>query len=37
MQNKEIYGETVSQWERLAKGRKTIAYCASVEAAERTA
>jgi len=37
MQNSEIYGETVKQWERLAKGRKTIAYCASVEAAEETA
>lgn len=37
MQNKEIYGETVAQWERLARGRKTIAYCASVEAAEETA
>lgn len=37
MQSKEIYGETVKQWERLAKGRKTIAYCASVEAAEETA
>lgn len=37
MQNKEIYGETVSQWEKLAKGKKTIAYCATVEAAEETA
>lgn len=37
MQNKEIYGETVKQWERLAKNKKTIAYCASVEAAEETA
>lgn len=37
MQSKEIYGETVKQWERLAKGKKTIAYCASVEAAEQTA
>ena len=37
MQNKEIYGETVKQWERLAKYKKTIAYCASVEAAEETA
>jgi superfamily II DNA or RNA helicase len=37
MQNKEIYGETVKQWEKLAKGKKTIAYCASVEAAEETA
>lgn len=37
MQNKEIYGETVTQWERLAKGRKTIVYCASVEASRMTA
>lgn len=37
MQNSEIYGETVKQWERLAKNKKTIAYCASVEAAEETA
>lgn len=37
MQNKEIYGETVKQWEKLAKNKKTIAYCASVEAAEQTA
>lgn len=37
MQNKEIYGGTVEQWERLAKNKKTIAYCASVEAAEQTA
>lgn len=37
MQNKEIYGETVKQWERLAKNRKTIAYCASIEASEKTA
>lgn len=37
MQSKEIYGETVKQWERLAKNKKTIAYCASVEAAEETA
>lgn len=36
MQNKEIYGETVTQWERLAKGRKTIVYCASVEASRMT-
>ena len=37
MQNSEIYGETVKQWEKLAKNKKTIAYCASVEAAEETA
>ena len=37
MQSKEIYGETVKQWERLAKDKKTIVYCASVEASEMTA
>lgn len=37
MQNKEIYGETITQWEKLAKGRKTIVYCASVEASKMTA
>ena len=35
MENKEIYGDTVKQWERLAKGSKTIVYCASVEASKR--
>ena len=37
MQRKDIYGKTVEQWERLALGKKTIVYCASVEAAEQTA
>lgn len=37
MQNKEIYGDTVRQWERLAKDKKTIVYCASVEASRMTA
>lgn len=37
MQRKDIYGKTVEQWERLALGKKTIVYCASVEAAEETA
>lgn len=37
MQNKFIYGETVKQWEKLAKGRKTIVYCASVEASKQAA
>lgn len=37
MQNKEIYGSTVDQWEKLAKGKKTIVYCASVEASKMTA
>lgn len=37
MQRDKIYGETVEQWERLAKGRKTIVYCASVQASRDTA
>lgn len=37
MQHKEIYGGTVEQWEKLAKGKKTIVYCASVEASRLTA
>lgn len=37
MQSTEIYGDTVTQWERLANGKKTIVYCASVEAAVKTA
>lgn len=37
MQNKEIYGETVKQWKKLAENQKTIVYCASVEASENTA
>lgn len=37
MENKEIYGDTVKQWKRLAEGKKTIVYCASVEAAKMTA
>lgn len=37
MQHKEIYGGTVEQWQKLAEGRKTIVYCASVKAAEETA
>ena len=37
MQHGEIYGNTVKQWEKLAKGRKTIAYCSSVEASVKTA
>lgn len=37
MENKEIYGDTVKQWKRLAEGSKTIVYCASVEASKMTA
>ena len=34
MEHKEIYGDTVKQWKRLAEGKKTIIYCASVEASK---
>ncbi len=37
MEDSTIYGDTVKQWERLAKGKKTIVYCATVEASKRTA
>ena len=37
MENGTIYGDTVRQWEKFAKGKKTIVYCSSVEAADRTA
>lgn len=37
MDSKAIYGGTVEQWERLARGRKTICYCSSVETSKRTA
>lgn len=37
MEHKEIYGDTVKQWKRLAEGKKTIVYCASVEASKMTA
>lgn len=37
MESKEIYGDTVKQWKRLAEGKKTIVYCATVEAAKKTA
>lgn len=36
MQNKEVYGDTVKQWKRLAEGKKTIVYCATVEASKKT-
>jgi superfamily II DNA or RNA helicase len=37
MNNKVIYGSTVEQWEKLAKGKKTICYCAGIEASNSTA
>ncbi len=36
MQDKEIYGETVKQWQRLAPTKKTIVYCASIQASRAT-
>ncbi len=37
MESKLIYGDTITNWERLAAGKKTIVYCASVEASQCTA
>ncbi len=37
MQDSHIYGETVTQWEKIAKNKQTIVYCASVQASENTA
>ena len=37
MGKSRIYGSTVGEYIRLAKGKKTIVYCASVEASKRTA
>ena len=37
MDSRKIYGSTVKQWERFARGKKTIVYCSSVETSEKTA
>lgn len=37
MEHGTIYGDTVSNYKRLADGKQAIAYCASVEASKRTA
>ncbi len=37
MSDRGIYGDVWKSWERLAKGKKTIAYCVSVERAKQTA
>lgn len=36
MQQKYIYGEAVKTWHRLAEGKKTIVYCASIESSKET-
>ena len=37
MERRDVYGKTVETWKRLAKGKKTIVYCSSVESSEKTA
>lgn len=37
MCNRAIYGDALRQWQRLANGKKTIAYCVSVKHAQETA
>ena len=37
MENKFIYGETVKNWLKIAKNKKTIVYCSSVKSAKETA
>ncbi|MDR1638435.1 MAG: DEAD/DEAH box helicase [Clostridiales bacterium] len=36
-ENKKIYGDTVGAYKKLAEGRKAIAFCSTVKAAEDTA
>lgn len=37
MEGKLIYGETVNNWLRIAKGKKTLVYCSSVTSSRETA
>lgn len=37
MENKCIYGETVKNWLKIAKDKKTIVYCSSVKSSQETA
>lgn len=37
MEKSYIYGKTVETYERIAKGKQTIVYCASIESSKRTA
>lgn len=36
MENKIIYEDSYRQWEKLAKNKKTMIYCASIEASKET-
>jgi superfamily II DNA or RNA helicase len=36
MENNAIYGETLSNWENIAKNKKTIIYCSSIESSKST-
>lgn len=37
MEKRDIYGKTVETWKRIAEGKKTIVYCASVSSSKETA
>lgn len=37
MEDRVIYGETIKNYRKIADGKKTIIYCASVEASKKTA
>ena len=36
MEKAKIYGDTVSNYEKIAKGKKTIVYCSSIKASKST-
>jgi len=36
VEQSRVYGETVSNWERIAKGKKTIVYCSSITSSIET-
>ncbi len=36
MDNRRIYGETLETWHRLADGKKTIIYCATIQSSKET-
>lgn len=37
MEDKNIYGDTVDNWLKIAKGKKTLVYCSSVKSSKETA
>jgi superfamily II DNA or RNA helicase len=36
MEKQKIYGDTLENWQRIAKGKKTIIYCASIKSSIET-